>query len=100
MSGEPEVGDSLLNGLCDDEVLDNEQMPSDEEDGDDNPELLAQMEARQEEILEEFLEMAYTAKHERVEALKTSFRGNKDLSKDEQKAQLKQMQEKMDTMRK
>jgi hypothetical protein len=35
----------MLNGLCDDEVLDNEDNPSDEEDGDDNPELLAQMEA-------------------------------------------------------
>jgi flagellar motor component MotA len=30
----------MLNGLNDDEVIDNEQMPSDEEDGDDNPELL------------------------------------------------------------
>lgn len=43
-SGEP--NDSILNGLCDDDVLDNEQMPSDEEDGDDNPEMLAAMEAR------------------------------------------------------
>lgn len=39
ISGEP--NDSMLNGLCDDEVIDNEEMPSDEEDGDDNPELLA-----------------------------------------------------------
>jgi hypothetical protein len=37
-SGEP--NESMLNGLNDDEVIDNEQMPSDEEDGDDNPELL------------------------------------------------------------
>lgn len=44
ISGEP--NDSMLNGLCDDDVLDNEQMPSDEEDGDDNPELLSQMETR------------------------------------------------------
>jgi len=44
ISGEP--NDSMLNGLCDDDVLDNEQMPSDEEDGEDNPELLAQMESR------------------------------------------------------
>jgi hypothetical protein len=36
----------MLNDLCDDDVLDNEQMPSDEEDGDDNPELLSQMETR------------------------------------------------------
>jgi len=58
-------------------------MPSDEEDGDDNPELLAQMEARQESIIEEFLEMAYSAKHEQVEALKASFRGNNEIGKDE-----------------
>ena len=58
-------------------------MPSDEEDGDDNPELLAQMEARQESIIEEFLEMAYSAKHEQVEVLKASFRGNKEIGKDE-----------------
>lgn len=58
-------------------------MPSDEEDGDDNPELLAQMEARQESIIEEFLEMAYSAKHEQVEALKATFRGNKEIGKDE-----------------
>jgi hypothetical protein len=58
-------------------------MPSDEEDGDDNPEMLAAMEARQEAIIEEFLEMAYTVKHEKVEALKLTFRGNKDISKDD-----------------
>ena len=44
--------------------------------------------------------MAYSAKHEQVEALKSSFRGNKDVSKDEQKVQLKELQAKMDTMRK
>ena len=44
--------------------------------------------------------MAYTAKHETVEALKASFRGNKDVSKEEQKVQLKEIQAKMDTMRK
>jgi len=44
ISGEP--NDSMLNGLCDDDVLDNEQMPSDEEDGEDNPELIQQLESR------------------------------------------------------
>ena len=58
-------------------------MQSDEEDGDDNPELLAQMEARQEEIIEEYLEMAYSTKHDKLENLKNSFRGNKELSKEE-----------------
>jgi hypothetical protein len=56
----------MLEGLNDD--IDNDQMPSDEElDGDDDPELLAELERRQESIVEEFLEIAYAAKHERVE---------------------------------
>jgi|LauGreDrversion4_2_1035121.scaffolds.fasta_scaffold250351_2 hypothetical protein len=60
-------------------------MPSDEElDGDDDPELLAELERRQESVVEEFLEIAYAAKHERVEQLKASFRGNKELSKTDQ----------------
>ena len=44
--------------------------------------------------------MAYSAKHEQVEALKASFRGNKEIGKDEQKVKLKELQDKMDTMRK
>lgn len=35
--------------------------------------------------------MAYSVKHERVETLKASFRGNKDVGKDEQKVLLKEM---------
>ena len=72
----------MLDVLNDD--IDNDQMPSDEElDSDEDPEQLAEFERRQEQIIEEFLERAYTAKHERVELLKSSFRGNKDLSKTE-----------------
>lgn len=44
--------------------------------------------------------MAYTAKHDLAEQLKASFRGNKDVSKDDQKVRLKELQDKMDTMRK
>ena len=56
----------MLDVLNDD--IDNDRMPSDEElDGDDDPELLAELERRQEAIVEEFLEIAYQAKHERVE---------------------------------
>ena len=79
-----EQGDpsGMLDVLNDD--IDNDQMPSDEElDSDEDPEQLAEFERRQEQIIEEFLERAYTAKHERVEQLKSSFRGNKDLSKTE-----------------
>jgi hypothetical protein len=54
------------------------------------------MEQRQEEIIEEFLEIAYSAKHESLEQLKASFRGNKDVSKDDQKVLVKDLQTKMD----
>jgi hypothetical protein len=70
----------MLEGLNDD--IDNDQMPSDEElDGDDDPEMLAELERRQESLVEEFLEVAYAAKFERVEQLKNSFRGSKEISK-------------------
>jgi len=35
--------------------------------------------------------MAHSAKHERVEQLKLSFRGNKEVSKDDQKIKIKEM---------
>lgn len=61
----------MLDVLNDD--IDNDQMPSDDElDGDDDPELLAELERRQESIVEEFLEIAYAAKYERVEQLKVT----------------------------
>ena len=73
----------MLDVLNDD--IDNYGMPSDEElSGDDNPEFLAEIERRQEAIVEDFLENAYAAKHERVEQLKASHKNNKSLSKSEQ----------------
>jgi hypothetical protein len=89
---------NILNNLDDDELLDN--MSEDEEDDEETPELIAEVESREETIIEEFLEQAYSAKHEQVEALKASFRGNKDISKDDQKVRLKELQAKMDSLRK
>lgn len=89
---------NILNNLDDDELLDN--MSEEEEDDEETPELIAEVESREEAIIEEFLEHAYSAKHEQVEALKASFRGNKDISKDDQKVQLKELQTKMDNLRK
>lgn len=53
-----DIGDnSILKNLDDD--IDNANMPSDgEEDADEDPEMLAELEGKQEDLLEEFLEMA------------------------------------------
>ena len=40
------------------------------EEEDEDPEQLAELEKRKEEILEEFLEIAYQRKHEIIEELK------------------------------
>jgi len=47
-------------------------MPSDmdEEDPEEDPIMLAELEKRQEDLIEEFLEMAYTKKHEHGEEVK------------------------------
>lgn len=91
---------NILNNLDDDELLDNLSDDPEEDDDEETPELIAEVESREETLIEEFLEQAYSAKHEQVEALKASFRGNKDISKDDQKAKLKDLQTKMDSLRK
>ena len=82
----------MLDGLNAEDVLDNAEAPSDEEmDSDENPELLAKLEQKKEQMVEDFLEIAYGAKHELVEQLKASFRGNKDISKTEQQQKIKDL---------
>ena len=77
--------DSMLRGLDEDGLLEEDHSAGseDEEDADDDPELLADLERRQEEIVEQFMEIAFAHKHEVVEELKASFKGNKDVSKEE-----------------
>lgn len=45
------------------------------------------------------MELAFGMKHDLVEELKTSFKG-KDISKEEQKSQVKELQTRMDDKRK
>ena len=60
--------DNMLAAIDDDSMLDVDSgAGSDEEDGedaDDDPELLLELEQRQETIIEQFLEVAYEAKQE------------------------------------
>ncbi len=66
---------------------------------DDDPEQLAELERRKEEILEEFLELAYQRKHEMVEEVKQECKRNKTPKEQEKKA-IQEMQAIMDAKRK
>ena len=61
---------SILKNL--DTELENEDMPSDmeEDDPEEDPVMLAELEKLQEDLIEEFLELAYTKKHEIGEEVK------------------------------
>lgn len=89
---------NILNNLDDDEIINN--MSDDEEDDEETSELIAAVEAKEEAVIEQFLEIAYTAKNDQVEALKAVHRKNKDQSKDEQRKEVKDLQAAMDALRK
>lgn len=71
------------------EPSDNYQEDADEEE--DDPELLAELDRRKEEILEEFLEIAYQKKHEAVEELKAECKRGK-VAKDIEKKRVAEVQ--------
>ena len=50
--------------------IDNNDMPSDEEDCEENPELLADLERKQEEYIEEFMERTFDVKAEYLDQVK------------------------------
>lgn len=60
---------------------------------------MQELERRKEEVLEEFLELAFAAKHEAVEALKQECKRLKT-PKDQEKKQLNELQKQMDSKRK
>lgn len=50
-----------------------DELIADEEDQDDDPEILEEIDKRQEEIIEEFLEMIASRKHDEREQISTEF---------------------------
>lgn len=59
-------GHSILKNL--DSEINNEDMPSgDEEEAEDDPEMLAELERRQEDLIEEFMGLTFDLKQEKVE---------------------------------
>ena len=70
-----------------------------EEEEDDDPELLGEMERRKEEILEEFLEQAYERKHAAVEEVKAEAKRAK-MAKEVEKKKVGEVQTMWDVRRK
>lgn len=67
----------------------------DDEDEDDDPEILEEIDNRQEEIIEQFMEMSYTAKDQAKEECMDEFEDD-----DELPAKLKEINKHMDLKRK
>ena len=70
-----------------------------EDEEDDDPEQLAELERLKEEILEDFLECAYLKKHEAVEEVKAECKRSK-VAKDVEKKHVGEVQAALDAKRK
>ena len=91
-------GHSILKNL--DSEINNEDMPSDgeEEDGEDDPELLGQLEQAQEDLIEEFMGRTFDLKTEKVEETRAQCKAD-GLSRDESKAKVSEVEKKIVTLR-
>ena len=69
------------------------------DDEEDDPETLQEIEKRKEEIMEEFLEIAFQKKHEALEEVKNECKKAKT-KKEEEKKRLVEVQQQMDLKRK
>ena len=77
--------------------LDNNEMCTDVDDDDpeEDPEKLAELEQRQEDLIEEFLELAFNKKQEHTEEVKADCKKN-NVEKEETKKLVAEAQKKMD----
>ena len=77
-------GNSILKNL--DTELNNEDMPSDGEDEDveDDPEMIAELERKVEDLIEEFMGMTFDLKTEKVEETRAQCKAEK-LNREETK---------------
>ena len=76
-------GHSILKNL--DSELNNEDMPSgDEEEAEDDPEMLAELETKQEDLIEEFMGKTFDLKQEMVEEARAACKAE-GLSREETK---------------
>jgi len=89
-------GHSILKNL--DTELNNEDMPSDE-DAEDDPEMLAELERRQEDLIEEFMGRTFDLKTERVEEMRAKCKAE-GVSREETKEKVKEIEKKIKELRK
>ena len=76
-----------------------DNVEEDEEDMDDDPEALAELEKRKEEIIDEFLEIAFSKKEDVIEELKKECKRLK-LTRDAEKKRILEVESAMDLKRK
>lgn len=91
-------GHSILKNL--DTELNNEDMPSDGEDDDaeDDPEMLAELDTKQEDLIEEFMGRTFDIKTEKVEEMRSKSKAD-GLAKDDIKVKVAEVEKKVVTLR-
>ena len=91
-------GHSILKNL--DSELNNEEMPSGDEDdeAEDDPEMLAELDAKQEELIEEFMGRTFDLKTEKVEETRAQCKAD-GLARDETKARVSEVEKRVVTLR-
>ena len=91
-------GHSILKNL--DSEINNEDMPSGDEDdeAEDDPEMLADLDGKQEELIEEFMGRTFDLKTEKVEEMRAQCKEEK-LSRDETKVKVAELEKKIVTLR-
>lgn len=91
-------GHSILKNL--DSEINNEDMPSGDEDdeAEDDPEMLAELDAKQEELIEEFMGRTFDLKTEKVEEMRAQCKAD-GTSRDETKAKVSEVEKKVVTLR-
>ena len=91
-------GHSILKNL--DSEINNEDMPSGDEDdeAEDDPEMLAELDAKQEELIEEFMGRTFDLKTEKVEEMRAQCK-SEGAARDETKAKVSEVEKKVVTLR-
>lgn len=88
-------GNSILKNL---DELNNEDMPSEEEDNEDDPEMLADLEQRQEDLIEEFMGLTFDLKTEKVDEMRAQLKAD-GLSREEQKVRVTELEKQIVALR-
>ena len=91
-------GHSILKNL--DSEINNDDMPSGDEDdeAEDDPEMLADLDSKQEELIEEFMGRTFDLKTEKVEETRAQCKAD-GVARDETKAKVSEVEKRVVTLR-